>query len=129
FSNAEGGEQSINLKPEQIYRVQCWRYVIHVVGKGISTFVGYADLPPILGVEKPDLKDIRIWRKRWRKNCYQAPSFWVKFYQQKFREAKSLTEMYRWGEIVAIIKFALAETALKLLRNVYLEEKYYWENF
>jgi hypothetical protein len=26
----------LNLKPHEIYRIDCWRYVIHVVGKGIA---------------------------------------------------------------------------------------------
>ncbi|HAZ45331.1 MAG TPA: hypothetical protein DCZ55_12935, partial [Cyanobacteria bacterium UBA11371] len=40
-----------NLKPEQIKRVECWRYVVYVNGEGVSQFVSYADFPPIVGVE------------------------------------------------------------------------------
>jgi hypothetical protein len=123
FVTVEAIALLLNLKPHEIYRIDCWRYVIHVVGKGLSTFVSYADLPPILGVEPPKPEDINCWRKRWRKNKYKAPSFWVEFYTQKFKLAPSVAQMYRWGELINLIKFALAETALQLLRGVYQTEK------
>jgi len=62
----------LNLKSEQIYRIDCWRYVIHVVGKGVSTFVSYADIPPILGVEPPNPEDFVCWRKRY---IYRSSQF------------------------------------------------------
>ncbi|HEY9709309.1 MAG TPA: hypothetical protein V6D48_13985, partial [Oculatellaceae cyanobacterium] len=80
----------LNLKPQKIYRIDCWRHVIHVVGKGVSTFVSYADLPPILGVEPPSPKDILCWRKRWKKNKNKAPKFWVNFYAKKFQTVPTL---------------------------------------
>lgn len=46
FVTTEAIALLLQLKPEQIYRIDCWQYVIHVVAKGISTFVSYADLPP-----------------------------------------------------------------------------------
>jgi len=119
----------LNLKADEIYRIDCWRYVIHVVGKGVSRFVSYADIPPILDVEPPKPEDINCWRKRWRKNKYKAPSFWVEFYTQKFKLAPSVAEMYRWGELVNIIKFGLPETALQLLRSVFKKEKAFIEDF
>lgn len=119
----------LNLKSEQIYRIDCWRYVIHVVGKGVSTFVSYADIPPILGVEPPNLEDFVCWRKRWKKNKNKAPKFWAEFYRQKFKLALSLPEMHQWGELVGVIKFALSETAVKLLRSVYQEEQYWMDKF
>lgn len=108
----------LDLTPEQIYRIDCWRYVIHVVGKGVSTFVSYADMPPILGVEQPKPKDINCWRKRWRKNKYKAPNFWTEFYQEQFKLASSLTEIDRWDELVSAIAFALPEVAVQLLQRV-----------
>lgn len=119
----------LNLKSEQIYRIDCWRYVIHVVGKGVSTFVSYADIPPILGVEPPNPEDFVCWRKRWKKNKNKAPKFWAEFYRQKFKLALSLPEMHQWGELVGVIKFALSETAVKLLRSVYQEEQYWMDKF
>lgn len=119
----------LHLKPEQIYRIDCWQHVIHVVGKGVSTFVSYADLPPILGVEPPSPKDFLCWRKRWKKNKNKAPKFWVEFYAQKFRTVPTLLEMYSWGELVGVVKFALSEAAVQWLRNVYVREKHAMENF
>lgn len=129
FVTVEAIALLLNLNPHEIYRINCWRYVIHVVGKGVSTFVSYADIPPILDAEPPKPEDINCWRKRWRKNQYKAPSFWVEFYSQKFRLAPSIAEMYRWGELVNIIKFALSETALQCLRGVYKKEKAYFAFF
>ncbi len=119
----------LNLKSEQIYRIDCWRYVIHVVGKGVSTLVSYADIPPILGVEPPNPEDFVCWRKRWKKNKNKAPKFWAEFYRQKFKLALSLPEMHQWGELVGVIKFALSETAVKLLRSIYQEEQYWMDKF
>jgi len=119
----------LNLKPHEIYRIDCWRYVIHVVGKGVSTFVSYADLPPILGVESPNSADFICWRKRWKKNKYKAPKFWAEFYKQKFKFALSLEDMYNWGELVGLIKFALAGVTVQMLRGVYTEEKYWMDRF
>lgn len=126
FVTVEAIALLLNLNPHDIYRIDCWRYVIHVVGKGVSTFVSYADIPPILGVEPPQAEDINYWRKRWRKNKYQAPSFWVEFYTQKFKLAPSIGEIYRWGELINIIKFALPETALQLLRDIYALNQSLW---
>jgi len=108
----------LDLTPEQIYRIDCWRYVIHVVGKGVSTFVSYADMPPILGVEQPKPEDINCWRKRWRKNKFKAPKFWTEFYQQQFKLAPSLIEIDRWSELVNAIAFALPEVAVQSLQRV-----------
>lgn len=119
----------LNLKPQKIYRIDCWRHVIHVVGKGVSTFVSYADLPPILGVDRHSPKDILCWRKRWKKNKNKAPKFWVNFYAKKFQTVPTLLEMYSWGELVSVIKFALSEAAVEWLRSVYIQEKQAMENF
>lgn len=119
----------LNRKPQEIYRIDCWRHVIHVVGKGVSTFVSYADLPPILGVEPPSPKDFISWRKRWKNNKNKAPTFWTQFYAQKFKTVPSLREMYNWGELVGVIKCALSESALEWLRSVYIQEKNAMENF
>ncbi len=119
----------LNLKPYEIYRIDCWRHVIHVVGKGISTFVSYADLPPILGAKPPSPQDFFSWRKRWKKNQNKAPKFWVEFYAKKFQTVPTLQEMYHWGELVGMIKSALSETAVQWLWSIYIREKYAMENF
>lgn len=129
FVTREAIAMLLKLHPEQIYRIDCWRYIIHVVGKGISTFVSYADLPPILGVEPPTPKDILSWRKRWKKNKYKAPQFWVEFFAQKFKTVPTLTEMYHWGELVGVIKFALSEIQVEWLRSLYIQGKQAIQNF
>jgi hypothetical protein len=129
FVSKEAIALLLNLKPHEIYRIDCWRYVIHVVGKGVSTFVSYADLPPILGVEPPNPKDFLTWRKRWKKNKTKAPNFWTQFYAQKFRTVATLREMYNWGELVGAIKSVLSEAAVECLRSVYVREKHAMKNF
>ena len=125
FVTAEAIALKLKMKPEDIYLINCWRYVIHVVGKGISTFVSYADIPPILGVEPPTSQDILCWRKRWKKNKNKAPSFWIEFYAQKFRKAPYFKDLYAWGELVGVIKFGLEEAALQGLRTLYAQEREY----
>ena len=95
----------------------------------MSTFVSYADFPPILGVEQPTPKDFLTWRKRWKKNKNKAPKIWAQFYTQKFRTVPTLREMYSWGELVGVIKSLLSQAAVEWLRSVYLQEKHALENF
>ena len=124
FVTREAIALKLNIKPEQIYRISCWRYVIHVVGKGVSMFVSYADLPPIRGVDGAiSAKDILCWRKRWKKNKNKAPEFWVEFYVQKFRKAPYVEDLYAWGEVVAAIAFGLSAAAVELLRGVFVRER------
>jgi hypothetical protein len=111
----------LNLRSEQIYKIDCWRYVIHVVGKGVSTFVSYADLPPILEVEPPTDKDFWRWRKRFAKQNKQAPQFWQKFYQQKLQQAASQTELDKWEQIIGTIEQILPPDVLAVLRTVFEE--------
>ncbi len=122
FVKTEAIALLLKLKPKDIYRIDCWRHVIHVVGKGVSTFISYADLPPILGVESPTNHDFCRWRKRFSKHNKQAPDFWVEFYQQKFRQAVSKAQLYNWGQIVGEIKLLLSPVAVQELRTVYLEK-------
>ena len=93
------------------------------MGKGVSTFVSYADIPPIVGVESPNNQDILCWRKRWKKTKNKAPGFWLEFYAQKFRKAPYLEDLYAWGELVGVIKFGLSEAAVQWLRSLYTQEK------
>ncbi|MEG4166959.1 MULTISPECIES: hypothetical protein [unclassified Microcoleus] len=82
FVTKEAVAKVLKVKPEQIRDIRCWAYVIQVVGVGISRFVSYGDMPPILGVEPPTLQDCIRWRKRWRSSQHRAPIFWVDFYQK-----------------------------------------------
>ncbi|MGB3206704.1 MAG: hypothetical protein WBB28_17095 [Crinalium sp.] len=125
FVTKEAIALHLNLHPNEIYRVNCWRYVIHVVAKGISTFVSYADIPPVLEVEAPTPRDILAWRKRWKKDKFKAPDFWTKFYAEKFKQAPDLNKLYSWGQLVNVIKFALSESVLEWLRSIYTQAQEY----
>ena len=120
-----------NLNPEEIYRIDCWRHVVYVHGKGVSKFVSYADFPPILGVEIPTNQDCVRWRQRWRKRwkISHAPEFWTNFYKHQFKEASTESNFLAWGKLVAIVKSVLSIAAVEQLRDAYKYEKYYWENF
>ncbi|MBE9189177.1 hypothetical protein IQ230_02105 [Gloeocapsopsis crepidinum LEGE 06123] len=120
----------LNRKPEEIYRVDCWRHVIHVVGKGISRFVSYADLPPVLGVEPPTQADICRWRKRCAvQKQKHAPQFWVDFYVQKFMKVVAFDDLVALGELIGKIKQVFSLEALQTLRNAYLSAKYDLQEF
>ncbi len=118
FVSPEAIARSLDRDPAEIYRVECWRYVAHVVGKGLSTFVSYADLPPILGVIAPMANDARLWRKRWRQHRHLAPRFWVEFYAGKFQAVTNLEELAAWDELVAYIHFGLTERDRQLLAAI-----------
>ncbi|WP_016951403.1 hypothetical protein [Anabaena sp. PCC 7108] len=113
---------------ENIYTVECWRYVVYVHGKGLSKFVSYADFPPIISVDSPTTSDCIKWRKRWRK-CHNygqrkhAPSWWGVFFTCKFCEASSESVLYSWGQLIGLIKFAFSEETLQELRRSYSQEK------
>ncbi|MEG3867044.1 hypothetical protein [Microcoleus sp. Z1_B2] len=123
FVTKEAVAKVLKVKPEQIRDIRCWAYVIHVVGVGISRFVSYGDMPPILGVEPPTLQDCIRWRKRWRSSQHRAPIFWVDFYEGKFRQSRSVEELYNWGKLVGKIKQGLLASQVKWLRNIYCVAK------
>ncbi|HEY9669524.1 MAG TPA: hypothetical protein V6C91_22110 [Coleofasciculaceae cyanobacterium] len=120
-----------NLEPDEIYRIDCWRHVVYVHGKGVSKFVSYADFPPRLEVEAPTHQDFVRWRKRWKRHgkSQQAPEFWTKFYQHQFKHALSESKLLAWGTLVAVVKCVLSVAAVEQLRTAYRHEKYFWEHF
>jgi hypothetical protein len=119
---------AIHLKrsPAEIYRVTCWRYVVHVVGKRMSTFVSYADLPPIVGVALPNHRDVRAWRKRWKKSGNIAPLFWHNFYVDKLRRVETMAELQAWEEVLSYISFGLPESSQIELECICAEMTYYF---
>lgn len=131
FVTEETAAMLFNLKPDEIYRIDCWQHVVYVHGKGVSKFVSYADFPPILGVEAPTQQDCVRWRKRWRNRWkrQQAPEFWTNFYQHQFKYASCESQLLAWGKLVAAVKSMLCVAAVEQLREAYKYEKYYWENF
>ena len=131
FVTEETAAMLFNVEADEIYRIDCWRHVVYVHGKGVSKFVSYADFPPILGIEAPTNQDFVRWRKRWKKRwkISQAPEFWTKFYKYQFKEASTEANLLAWGNLVAIVKLVLSEAAVEQLREAYKQEKYLWENF
>lgn len=119
-----------DLQPEQIYQIQCWRYVVYVHAEGISKFVSYADFPAILDVEPPKSQDFLRWRKRWYKQnrSQQAPEFWTAFYRYHFTHATSDQQLHQWGQLVGLVKEAIASPALEQLRQTYQQKKQLWNH-
>lgn len=124
FVTVEAVALILQTHPENIYQVNCWRYVIHVVGKGISRFVSYADLPPIVAVEPPSRLDMSYWRKRWRKQGGKAPRFWLQFYQQQLQNSTDIAEIEAWYQLIRSLNFALTNSAIEKLNLSYLQQKY-----
>jgi hypothetical protein len=103
---------------DEIYKVNCWRYVVHVVGKKTSTFVSYADLPPIIGVALPNHRDVRAWRKRWKKYDNTAPLFWYSFYAEKLRQVTTMEELQAWEEVLSYVGFGLPAASRTELEGI-----------
>jgi hypothetical protein len=116
-----------NISADDIYRIECCRYMVYVHAKNISRFVSYADFPPIVGVELPKIHDFGRWYKRWKGKL--APLFWTKFYTHNFQAAVSVDSLLEWGLLVAKLKLAMSGAALQQLRDVYVTEKYLMEKF
>jgi len=116
-----------NISTDEIYRIECCRYMVYVHAKGISRFVSYADFPPILGVNAIAPQDFGRWYKRWKSKL--APAFWTEFYTYKFKKAVSVDSLLEWGKLVATIKSVISGGALQQLRDVYAQEKDLMEKF
>ncbi|MCU0543406.1 MAG: hypothetical protein MUE44_14730 [Oscillatoriaceae cyanobacterium Prado104] len=116
-----------NISTDQIYRIECCRYMVYVHAKGVSRFVSYADFPPILDAELPKTQDFGRWYKRWQAKT--APDFWTLFYSYQFKKARSTDRQLAWGKLVAVVKSLLSATALQKLRDAYAYEKYCRNNF
>jgi len=116
-----------NISVDEIYRIECCRYMVYVHAKHISRFVSYADFPPIVGVNEPTLQDFGRWYKRWKSKL--APVFWTKFYTHHFKQAVSVDSLWEWGLLVAKVKSAISGAGLQQLRDVYAAEKDLMEKF
>jgi hypothetical protein len=121
FVSGESIALLLNRPAAEIRRIDCWRHVIHVVAPGLSTFISYADLPPVLGVAAPVAADVRIWRRRWRRKEYLAPHFWCAFYARKLAAAQDMTEMSAWDELIAYVAFGLTGADRQYLESICLE--------
>ncbi|MEG4453379.1 hypothetical protein [Microcoleus sp. N9_A1] len=116
-----------DIAVDEIYRIECCRYMVYVHAKHISRFVSYADFPPIIEVKPIALQDFGRWYKRWKSKL--APTFWTKFYTHKFKKAVSVDRLLEWGKLVATVKSVISGAALQQLRDVYATEKDLMERF
>lgn len=124
FVTVEAVALLLNIAPEKIFKIDCWRNVVHVVAKGISRFISYGDIPPVLEVDAPTHADLYYWSKRRRttKQKY-VPGFWVEFYKQKFQQTLSFSQLFNWGSLLSTINFMFSTHSLQLLRDCYLQQK------
>ncbi len=115
----------LGIKSDNIYKISCWQYVIHVVGKSKSRFVSYADMPPILGVEEPRKADFAKWRKRikTRKQKY-VPKFWAQFYVKKIEDSNSIQTLLKWENLVKQCRSLISLEGIKKIDNALAQEKY-----
>ena len=119
----------LGIQSDNIYKISCWKYVIHVVGKGKSRFVSYADMPPVLGVEPPRKGDFAKWRKRikTRKQKY-VPKFWAQFYVKQIEDSNSVETLLNWKSLVSQCKSLISLEGVKKIdqavtaRKLKLEE-------
>ncbi len=114
----------LGMKSENIYKISYWRHVIHVVGKGKSRFVSYADMPPILGVEPPRKSDFAKWRKRikTRKQKY-VPKLWAEFYVKKIEESNSIQNLLKWENLVNQCKSLISLEGVQQINQAVAERK------
>ena len=125
FVTVEAMALLLKIDVAKIKEIRLWRYMILVVADGMSRFVSYAEVPPILEVAPVTAKDVITWRKRWRKlKTNHVPDFWCQFYGRKFGQSNDLEELKRWGQLIATIKFALSQKVIQALRSLYAEERY-----
>jgi hypothetical protein len=62
-------------------------------------------------VALPNHRDVRAWRKRWKKFENIAPLFWHNFYSENLRQVKSMEELQAWEEVLSYISFGLPESS------------------
>ena len=111
----------LNIKIKDIREVRRHRWKLHVIAKGISTYVSYADMPPIVKATPPTESDLPIWRKRWKKHGHMAPKFWQEFYAAKMSEANNQDELIAWYLLVLKVGFALTRDAQTALTNLFIK--------
>jgi hypothetical protein len=127
FVTEEAVALMFKIKLEDIYVVECWRYIVYVHAKGVSKFVSYADFPPIVGVQPPTSAEIVKWRRRWRKHPdpahkSQAPNWWVDFFTYEYWQALSNARLSNWSELLGLMKFAFNEEILQELQQSYCHD-------
>lgn len=116
FVTEEAAALLFNISIEEIYKITCLRYVVHVHGKRVSRFVSYADFPPIVNLTLPTPLDFYFWHKRWKKK--PAQEFWKKFYIDQFERAVCAAELLEWSNLVAKVKTLFTNSVIETLTEV-----------
>ncbi|GAB1537879.1 hypothetical protein NUACC21_05340 [Scytonema sp. NUACC21] len=60
FVTVEAVALRLNIEATRIKEIRLWNHVILVVAQGLSRFVSYADIPPILDTASPVEKEMLI---------------------------------------------------------------------
>lgn len=116
FVNKRAIALLLGIKPHEIRQINCWRYVIHVVGNNFCRFVSYGDLPPIIQANTLTSGDFLVWRKRLLiKRQRHAPSFWVDFYLAEIAMVTSMDNLMEWQGLVNQISYLLDTEAREVL--------------
>ena len=124
FVTEEAIAYHLHLKPEEIYKIDCWAYIVHVVGKKTSIFVSYADLPPIVGVSSPTKKDFNKWRKRLRtRKTNYAPNFWSSFYCKELERTQSFGKLLSWEDLISQLTNLISQESLQQIERAFAAEK------
>jgi hypothetical protein len=121
FVAAETVTLMFGVSAEEIYRIDCWRYVVYVHGKGISRFVSYADFPPTVRVDRLEMRDFKRWERRWYNlsKIRKAPNFWVKYYCDQLQKANSIEQLEGWKETIDRFETQWTEKARQELQACY----------
>jgi hypothetical protein len=116
FVNQRAIAQLLGIQPQAIRQINCWRYVIHVVGKDFCRFVSYGDLPPIIQGDVLTSGDFLVWRKRLLiRRQRHAPSFWLDFYLAEIAMVTSMDILMQWQGLIDQISYLLDIEARQLL--------------
>lgn len=116
FANKRAIAQLLGIKPQEIRQINCWRYVIHVVGNNFCRFVSYGDLPPTVEYAPLASGDFLIWRKRLLiRHQRHVPDFWVDFYLTEIAMITSIESLMQWQSLINEISYLLDIDARQVL--------------
>lgn len=112
-----------NIPVAEIERIECYHYMVYVHARHVSRFVSYADFPPMVNVQSPNLYDGWRWRRRWRRRWHRstAPAWWQDFYIKNICDSQTSDDLRNWRDLVTELgEFLSVETRIKI-RDIYGE--------
>jgi hypothetical protein len=121
FVTAEAVALMFQLQPREISRIECWRYIVYVCGKGVSRFVSYADFPPTEAIERLEARDFKRWEYRWyrRSKRRRVPDFWVKYYYYQLQKIISIEQLEELWQTIDLFRGRWTEIAEQQLQEGY----------